>query len=75
MREDLKGKSTKPYFVGCFGESIKIGYVLSNELPEPKVCKTFGCKNHLSLSESLASDYCIKCNYEKQLKNKQNIYQ
>ena len=75
MREDLKGKSTKPYFVGSFGESIKIGYVLSNELPEPKVCKTFGCKKHLTLIESLCGEYCLKCNYDNQLKNKQNIYQ
>ena len=48
---------------------------LERETSDIHVCKTFGCKTHLSLSESLASEFCLKCNYDNQLKNKQNIYQ
>lgn len=39
------------------------------------VCATFNCGKRLSLMESLASNYCTNCAHERELINKENIYQ
>lgn len=39
------------------------------------MCSTFGCNRKLSLVEQMAGGLCTHHNYERQLKNKQNIFQ